>query len=500
MKTHVIQLNHFDDTISIKDKISWSKASRILVVWPDSGKIFLTRIDLMLILRQVDALGAQLAFVSDDKKLKEFCKEIGIQVFDSIPSAYKSIWRRSKRVKRRGFESESPKKIDLHAYLPPNPVGKQFWNSRFIRIPMFILALFAIGCLLAFFIPSAEIGLTPVSDLKSIDLAVWANQDISTVNFSGALPARKVYIEVEDSYTGLSSGYVRIPGQNAAGELTFRNLTNGQVQIPAGTIVRTTGEALIRFKTDELLTLPEGINSVGHVSATSLEGGVSGNVSPFSIIAIEGLIGGSVTVENSSPFSGGTDIKTLAPSENDYLKASQALKTSLDNKALVIFSNEFPGIYMFVDETLTNESIILEERFPAADTPGERFTLRMKYTYSIWTITNSDLLELVKLTSTSILKEGESIDPDSITIETTSSPRFDQDFTLRWEISAKMVVKPAINASSLAKRLVGLSVAKAEDLIQKDSSLKLTDDITVYPSFWKQLPYLPIRIKVTING
>ncbi len=500
MKTHVIQLNHFDDTISIKDKISWSKATRILVVWPDSGKIVLTRIDLMLILRQVDAQGAQLALVSDDQKLIELSKEIGIQVFESIPSAYKSPWRRSKRIKRRGFEEIQPQKIDVRNHPFSNPAGKQFWNSRFLRVPLFILALFAIVCLFAFFVPAASIGVEPVSELKSIDLAVWANPDISTVNFSGALPARIVYVEVEDSYAGLSSGYVRIPGQNASGELTFRNLTNSQVQIPAGTIVRTAGESLIRFKTDALLALPEGINSVGQVSATSLGGGVSGNVPPFSINAIEGMIGGSVAVENTSPFSGGTDIKTLAPTENDYLEASGVLKKSLDNKALEIFRDEFPGIYMFVDETLTQESVIFEERFPTADSPGERFTLRMKYKYSIWTITNSDLIELVKLASNSIIEKGESIDPDSINIKNTSSPRFDEDLTLRWEISAKMVVKPEINATNLAERLAGLSVAEAEGLIQKDTSLTLTDNVTVYPAFWQRLPYLPFRIQVTING
>ncbi len=39
MKTHVIQLDSNDDFISIRDKTGWVKAPRILIVWPDIGRI-----------------------------------------------------------------------------------------------------------------------------------------------------------------------------------------------------------------------------------------------------------------------------------------------------------------------------------------------------------------------------------------------------------------------------------------------------------------------------
>ena len=39
MKTAIVQLDAFDNVISIREKISWSKTQRILLVWPNKGKI-----------------------------------------------------------------------------------------------------------------------------------------------------------------------------------------------------------------------------------------------------------------------------------------------------------------------------------------------------------------------------------------------------------------------------------------------------------------------------
>lgn len=39
MKTHVVQLERDDDVVSARDKMLWSKAPRILVVWPRRGRV-----------------------------------------------------------------------------------------------------------------------------------------------------------------------------------------------------------------------------------------------------------------------------------------------------------------------------------------------------------------------------------------------------------------------------------------------------------------------------
>ena len=64
MKTHVIQLEPHDDVISIRDKMSWAKTGRILLVFPARVRSRFLTLDLRLLQRQAESLGAQLAVVT----------------------------------------------------------------------------------------------------------------------------------------------------------------------------------------------------------------------------------------------------------------------------------------------------------------------------------------------------------------------------------------------------------------------------------------------------
>ena len=66
MKTQILQLETYDDQVSACDKIKWSQADRILLVWPARGKILNRKLDLLLLKRQSIAQGAQLALVTRD--------------------------------------------------------------------------------------------------------------------------------------------------------------------------------------------------------------------------------------------------------------------------------------------------------------------------------------------------------------------------------------------------------------------------------------------------
>jgi len=56
VKTQIIQLEEHDDTISVKDKMDWSQTPRVLLVWPERGKVFRNRIDLVLLDRYLSLI------------------------------------------------------------------------------------------------------------------------------------------------------------------------------------------------------------------------------------------------------------------------------------------------------------------------------------------------------------------------------------------------------------------------------------------------------------
>ena len=69
MKAHIIQLVHHDDVVSIKDKISWSKAPRVLLVWPKRGRFILRQADLVLLQRHALTLGCQVGLVTKNPEM-----------------------------------------------------------------------------------------------------------------------------------------------------------------------------------------------------------------------------------------------------------------------------------------------------------------------------------------------------------------------------------------------------------------------------------------------
>lgn len=91
MKTFVIQLEAIDDALSIRDKMGWSKAKRILLVWAVKGPQ-LAPIDLRLIQRRSAQLGAQLAIVCRDEKIIASAQDSGIVIFSSVQKAQRGFW------------------------------------------------------------------------------------------------------------------------------------------------------------------------------------------------------------------------------------------------------------------------------------------------------------------------------------------------------------------------------------------------------------------------
>jgi len=61
MKTQVIQLDLHDDVTSVRDKMSWAKTPRILLVYPRRSHNLGRLLDLRLLQRHASILGAQLA-------------------------------------------------------------------------------------------------------------------------------------------------------------------------------------------------------------------------------------------------------------------------------------------------------------------------------------------------------------------------------------------------------------------------------------------------------
>src|SRR5512140_1085585 len=94
MKTQVIQLLLHDDVISVRDKMSWAKTERILLVFPPHSHILARRLDLRLLQRHAAMLGTQLAIVTRSSELRRAAEETNIPDFRTTASAQRQAWER----------------------------------------------------------------------------------------------------------------------------------------------------------------------------------------------------------------------------------------------------------------------------------------------------------------------------------------------------------------------------------------------------------------------
>ena len=97
MKTQIITLESHDDLISVRDRMSWAKTPRILLVWPKFEKVTLRQVDLKILQRHAASLGAQLGIVSRVRRVRADAQALRIPVFTSTGEAQRVSWPKPRR-------------------------------------------------------------------------------------------------------------------------------------------------------------------------------------------------------------------------------------------------------------------------------------------------------------------------------------------------------------------------------------------------------------------
>ena len=94
MKEQIIQLEPYDDVVSVRDKLGWIRAPRVLLVFPTGGDpILRQRLDLVLVQREATRRRAQLALITHDPVVIENAAELGIATFRSVEESHHRYWQ-----------------------------------------------------------------------------------------------------------------------------------------------------------------------------------------------------------------------------------------------------------------------------------------------------------------------------------------------------------------------------------------------------------------------
>jgi len=492
MKTTIITLESHDDLISVRDRMSWAKTPRILLVWPKFEKVTLRQVDLKVLQRHASSLGAQLGLVTRQGRVRADAEALGIPVFESTGKAQRVTWSKRRRTLTR-LPHKSPDKT-LREQREQVQVKEEAWRAHPVtRILAFSIGVLSVLALVALFIPRAQVHLNPVTQTQSIVVPVTANPSVSSVFITGSIPAREKRIVVDGTQRVTVTGEGIVPQSKAKGVVIFRNLTQSAVNIPIGTIV-TAGD--VRFVTTELGVLNPGVGETVELKIEAVEGGLAGNLAAETVNAVEGRLGLLLSVTNPEPTIGGRERASVQATDADRERAKSLLLKSLESDARAKFLDEMNPDDVLFDETFAFSQILSENYDLPIGAAASRLTLTMQAEYTVRYADASDLTELAALALNASLPSGFISIPNVVNVEPVTNPRLLEDGSVRWTIRAERTIYQQVNVSQVTRLIQGLGSSDAQSKL--DETLPLTSEptISLSPSWWPWVPIVPFRIEV----
>jgi hypothetical protein len=491
MKTQIITLESHDDLISVRDRMSWAKTPRILLVWPKYEKVTLRQVDLKVLQRHALTLGAQLGLVTRARRVRHEAEALRIPVFESTGQAQRLAWPKPRR---RRWVPRPPRK-DLREQREQVLVREEAWRAHpAVRLGSFILGVASVLVLVALFIPRAEVVLQPQSKTQSVVLPVIAGRSIESVFITGTIPAREKRVIVEGAQTVIVTGRGVTPQSQARGRVTFRNLTQQAVTIPRGTIVRT--EDNIRFETTRAGEVPAGIDESVELPVVAVESGRSGNVDAETIVVVEGRLGLSLSVTNPEPLTGGRETPSVQASDADRERAKEALLEKLEEQARAQLENELQTGDVLFEDTFEVSQILSEVYDPPAGAASTKLTLNMQAEFSTLYADASDLTELSALALNASLPSGFAANSEALSLEPVTQPILNDDGFTRWTVRAERRIVQQIHYPQITQLIQGISARRAQSLLENNLTLEDAPEIRLSPPWWPWVPIAPFRISV----
>jgi len=494
LKTKIITLESHDDLISVRDRLSWAKTPRILLVWPKYEKVTLRLLDLKVLQRHADSLGAQLGLVTRRANVRRDAESLGIPVFKSTADAQKQAWASPEpRVQR----IPPPPRRDLRQMRDEIYEKEPAWRTSLLgRVITFTAGVMAVLALAGLFVPRAAVTLHPEVWSESIVIPVSASPQNEAVSITGGIPARMLSTTVEMEESKTVTSRIALPSAKAGGTVQFRNLTENEVEIPAGTIVAT--ETLIRFVTLEDASLPAGVDETVDIRIEALSAGSQGNVEAEEIVAVEGPLGLSVAVTNLEETSGGTDSSVIGATDEDRAALRDDILKTMHGAAEMQLRGSISADDMLLLDTLEIKDILLEEFSPPSGESGRTLTLTMQAEFTARVISASDLSQLASTTLGVSIPQGFS-PLDELTFSPRTDPVTDEFGVTHFDLEVKQTAIRELDAFRVFSLIRGLAPSEAKPELMRAFPLREEPQIVLTPSWWRWLPLIPFNLSVEVR-
>jgi len=499
VKTQIITLESHDDLISIRDRLSWVKTPRVLLVVPKYAKVTLRFVDLKVLQRHAESLGSQLGLVTRRASLRRDAEALNIPIFDSTTAAQKDLWH-VRRLKDR--RKRQPPRRDLRALRDSVRVPEAKWMSNpFVRVAVFSMAVLAVLTVASLFVPRAALTLYPEARTQSIIIPVTTNESIKSVSITGNVPMQTAYVTVSGAQTLTVTGEIKIPQAKAKGLARFKNLSDSEITIPAGTIIYALNEskAHINFSTLHETRLLAGVGKFVEAPIEAVLAGADANLPADTIQIVDGGLALSISVTNPEPTEGGAEKTARGASEEDRARLRGLLLKTIESKAKDELSKTRSINDLILFDTLTVSEIKEEIYDPPMGQPGNSLKLTMTVDYQAQVVAGDDLRQLADATLTGSTPPDFLSAPDSIKFSVQSTPVIGDDNSISFELKAEQTLLRKTNESQALEYVGGRSKENAIANLQAGLLLRQPPKIELSPAWWPWMPLIPFRISVEIK-
>jgi hypothetical protein len=492
MKTHILQPESHDDVISVLDQISWSKSTRVLLVLPKKQHIIHSKKDLQLLARKARWQGAQLGLITHDNEVLELAKEMGVPFFASIPEANSKPWRRSKKYLQK---LPSREKIASAAELRERrEVLKPRHQPIWLRVTSFLVGVAAMLSLVILFAPRARVVVKTSNLQQEVTMTLRGSSKYSSPDIAGNIPLEVAEISVTGEKQIQTSGRQAVPKTYAQGEVVFTSLRDTSVTVPAGTIVLTQSNHVIRFVTTRDIIVTGGMGSTKTVEIIALQPGAIGNVEVDQIVAVEGNVGVYLNVTNPQPCTGGEDVISPVGMESDLIKLRQELEQDLIAAAkLKISETEDSNIVIEAESPVVD--VTYEEIQPGIGMPSEYLQLKQTATVKLLYYKDSDVHQAIQMSMDAILEKNQKSVPGSLQYTLLSEP-VGKSEPYEWDVFAVRNITTNIDHEALALQMRGMKKEEAVNFVKQIPGVLPASEVIVYPGFWTRMPYLSFQIEI----
>ncbi len=513
-KAEYVQLEANEDAASVRDRLSFLRGQRVLLIWPERGTALTRKLDIVLVQREAMRLAITLAFVTHDDEVIQHARELNISTFETIGSSERRKWKRGRAkvfTTRYQKPKDEPQPEELSAVasrIRGVPLTPEQQRARLITRAILLLLLIVglVGGAYAI-APEAIVTIAPLRRPVEMTAEVRAlpNGSLLRVDVeNGLIPALVVRAQVEERATIPTSGVQQVSASRATGSAVFINKTDTAVTIPAESFVGTSAGTPILFRTmvEALLPAGRGLQIEVPIEAVEEVAGEIGNVEAGMINIVLGPLADQVEVRNVSPTFGGQRRTIGAVSATDMDNLIAILRQQIQARAFSEMQPRLEANQFLIDETIR----IAEERedwmvFSHPEgAAADEVTLTMRAIVQATAI-DLDLANQVAFARLAgQIPRSFALDPRSIAYSRGDVTRLDPDGAITFSVTARGVVSSQIDPATLRQNLAGRTPADA--LAYLTSAVEMTPgaqpQITVIPDWLPHLPLLPGRIRLIV--